>query len=571
MDAPWFPHYEPSVPHSLRLPSITLPAMFEQTARRFPNNVATKFILKYLAGGAITIGGTQTYAQLRQHIAQFAAALVARGVQPGDRVAIMLPNSPQYVIAFYGALSAGAVVVNVNPTYTARELKHQLNDSGAEVVVLLNLFLPRLQEIKAETPVRHTVVSHIFDLLPFPARLLVERAQRKTPEWVDVVPTADTEMFEALLNHAAPPAPPLPADPDQVALFQYTGGTTGLPKAAMLTHRNLVANVIQVTAWMTSCEPGREQVMGAIPYFHVYGLTVGMNFTIYVGGTQILMPNPRPLENVMRIIHHERATIFPGVPAMYIGIVNHPQVAKYDLRSVKACICGSAALPIEIQDRFNALTGGRLVEGYGLTETSPTTHANPVYGERRSGSIGLPLPNVEAVIVDEQGLPLMPGDPASGELWVRGPMVMRGYWNHPDDDALDADGWLHTGDIARMDRDGYFYIVDRKKDMINASGYKVLPREVEEVLFRHPAVLEAAVAGVPDPKRGENVKAFIVLRPGASATVAELEAFCRADLAPYKVPHAWEFRTELPKTTVGKVLRRVLVAETVAQATPLPS
>lgn len=564
----WLQHYEATVPATLHYPAITLPQMLRQTSAQYGRKCATKFILKYLLGGRYTVGGSLRYAELQQHVDRFAAALRARGVQPGDRVALMLPNSPQYVIAFYGALLAGAIVVNINPTYTPRELRHQLQDSGAETLVLLNLFKPRLDEIRAETNVKRVIVSHIFDLLGFPSRQLAAAAQRKTPEWVSVTPGGGVEFFETLLAETHP-VPTDPTDPDAVALFQYTGGTTGLPKAAMLTHRNLVTNAIQIAAWMTSTEPGNERIMAAIPYFHVYGMSVGMNYAVYTGSSQILVPNPRPIENVMKVIHNERTTIFPGVPLMYLGIINHPDVAKYDLKSVKACLSGSAPLPIEVQDRFNALTGGRLVEGYGLTETSPVTHANPVYGERRNGSIGLPLPDVEAVVVDEQGLPLFAGSAETGELWVRGPMVMKGYWQRTEDQPIDENGWLHTGDIARQDQDGYFYIVDRIKDLINAGGYKVLPREVEEVLFTHPAVLEAAVAGVPSATRGEDVKAFVVLRPGHSATGEELSAFCRTQLAPYKVPHAWEFRTDLPKTTVGKVLRRVLVEETTkASATP---
>jgi long-chain acyl-CoA synthetase len=304
--------------------------------------------------------------------------------------------------------------------------------------------------------------------------------------------------------------------------------------------------------------------MAAIPFFHVYGMTVGMNFGIYLGAQLVIVPNPRPIDNVMQVIARERTTIFPGVPAMYIGIVNHPQVKQFDLRSIKACISGSAALPMETQEQFGVLTGGQLVEGYGLTEAAPTTHCNPIGGQRKAGSIGVPLPDVEARLVDPQsGFPVLWGSDESGELQVRGPNIMKGYWNRPEETAacLDEDGWLRTGDIATMDEDGYFYIVDRLKDMINASGYKVLPREVEEVLFSHPAVLEAAVAGVPDAKRGETVKAFVVLKPGAHATEAEIQAYCRERLAPYKLPRAVEFRDELPKTQVGKVLRRVLVEE----------
>jgi long-chain acyl-CoA synthetase len=564
VNAAWLARYEPDVPHTLTFPDIPLQRFLEDAARRYPDKTATKIVLKYLLGGRLTVGGTLSYRELNNYADRFAAALAKLGVKPGDRVAVMLPNSPQFVIAFYGALKAGAVVVNVNPTYTARELEHQLIDAGAETIVMLNLFYKRLAEVRERTPIKHTIVTHIFDLLPFPSKQLVERAQRKEADWVTVDPGPGCYLFEPLLTNAPSKPPQITVKPDDVALFQYTGGTTGVPKAAMLTHKNLVANTLQVVSFLPSAEPGKETVMAAIPFFHVYGMTVAMNFAIYVGGEIVIVPNPRPIDNVMRIIAKERATIFPGVPAMYIGIINHPDVHKTDLRSIKACISGSAPLPMEVQEKFGTLTGGRLVEGYGLTETSPVTHCNPVFGERRAGSIGLPLPNVEARIVNpDTGLPVPWGSDEVGELLVRGPNIMKGYWNKPDDTAatIDEDGWLHTGDIARMDEDGYFYIVDRKKDMIIASGYKVLPREVEEVLFSHPEVLEAAVAGVPDSYRGETVKAFIVPKPGTAPTAEEITAFCRERLAPYKVPRQIEFRQELPKTQVGKVLRRVLVEE----------
>jgi long-chain acyl-CoA synthetase len=426
------------------------------------------------------------------------------------------------------------------------------------------LFCNRLNGIKSDTSIKHTIVTHVFDLLPSPAKQLVRHTQQKEKDWVDVTPSADVHLFEDLLaQHSAQP-PQVHVTPDDIALFQYTGGTTGSPKAAMLTHKNLVANTLQVVAFMPTLEPGKEKIMAAIPFFHVYGMTVGMNFGIYLGAELVVMPNPRPIDNVLQVITKEHTTIFPGVPAMYIGIVNHPQVKQFDLQSIKACISGSAALPMEIQEQFGALSGGRLVEGYGLTEAAPVTHCNPVGGQRKAGSIGVPLPDVEARLVDpESGFPVLWGSDEGGELQVRGPNVMKGYWNRPEETAacLDEDGWLRTGDIAKMDEDGYFYIVDRLKDMINASGYKVLPREVEEVLFSHPAVLEAAVAGVPDAKRGETVKAFVVLKPGAHATEAEIAAYCRERLAPYKLPREIEFRDELPKTQVGKVLRRVLVEE----------
>lgn len=565
VNAAWFNHYEPNVPHTLTYPDVPLQHLLEDTARRYPNHIATKLVLKYLLGGKVTIGGTLTYRQLNAYADRFAAALVTMGVKPGDRVGLMLPNSPQFVIAFYGALKAGAIVVNINPTYTPHELKYQLNDAGAETIILLNLFHNRLKEVQSQTPIRNTIVTHIFDLLPRPSKLMVRRAQQKEPEWVDVQPGPGLHLFETVLATPLAQAPQRPlARPDDVALFQYTGGTTGVPKAAMLTHRNLVANTLQVVAFLPSAEPGKEKVMAAIPFFHVYGMTAAMNFAIYLGGQIVIVPNPRPIDNVMRVIATERTTIFPGVPAMYNGIINHPQVKKLDLSSIKVCISGSAALPMEVQEQFGKLTGGRLVEGYGLTETAPVTHCNPIYGNRRAGSIGLPMPDVEARIINpDTGLPIPWGSDETGELLVRGPNVMKGYWNRPEETAntIDEEGWLYTGDIARMDEDGFFFIVDRKKDMINASGYKVLPREVEEVLFSHPQVLEAAVAGVPDTYRGETVKAFVVAKPGMSPSAEELIAHCRTQLAAYKVPRQIEFRAELPKTQVGKVLRRVLIDE----------
>ena len=379
---------------------------------------------------------------------------------------------------------------------------------------------------------------------------------------VDVPEGSGVYAFRKLLD-AHPEAPPQVAvSSDDTAFFQYTGGTTGVPKAAMLSHFNLVANTVQVRRWMVTLEDGKERMMGAIPFFHVYGMTVAMSLAIYLGAELIVVPNPRPIEGVMKAIDKERATVFPGVPTMYIGIINHPDVGKYDLKSVKACISGAAPLPMDVQTRFGEITGGRLVEGYGLTEAAPVSHCNPIYGQRKAGSIGLPFPDVEAKIMDYDKFVEKPQG-EEGELWLRGPQVMQGYWGRPDETAktITEDGWLRTGDIARMDSDGYFYIVDRLKDIIIASGFNVVPREVEEVLFEHPKVQEAVVAGVPDAYRGETVKAYVVLRSGEAATADELIAFCAERLAPYKVPKYVEFRSELPKTQVGKFLRRVLVEE----------
>jgi long-chain acyl-CoA synthetase len=565
MDHPWFSSYEPRVPKSLEYPDVTIDYFLSESARKFPYNTALSFVLSYVAGDRITVGGRHTYTQLAQLVEQFAGALYAQGVRKGDRVALMLPNSPQFVIAFFAAIRLGAIVVNNNPTYTARELKHQLEDSGAETIILLNLFWPRLKEVLGETPVKRVIVTYIYDTLRFPFTQLVRAKQKKDPAWADVSQGDPVLFFRDLIRQKQPMPPPQRITPDDIALFQYTGGTTGLPKAAMLTHRNLVANTLQVSSWLTDQKPGQEKIMAAIPFFHVYGMTVAMIFGLQAGAELVIVPNPRPVDNVMRVIQHERCTIFPGVPAMYIGIVNHKNVADYDLRSVRACISGSAPLPMEIQERFGQITGGRLVEGFGMTELSPVSHCNPIYGTRKAGSIGIPLPDVEAKIVDlETGADIeLPSD-QQGELCVRGPMVMKGYWQRDDETAqtIDQGGWLHTGDICKIDADGFFYIVDRKKDMIIASGFKVLPRDVEEVLFQHPKVLEAAVVGVPHPKRGDDtVTAFVVPKAGEKLSIDELREFCKAQLAPYKVPREWEFRDELPKTTVGKVLRRVLVEE----------
>ncbi len=565
MNKIWLSHYEPGVPHSLTYPDITLNDLLMNSAKTYADHTATNFVLRYLLGGRFTVGGKLSYRQLNEKVDRMATALYQLGVRKGDRVAIMLPNSPHYVITFFACMRLGAIVVNTNPTYTGREIQHQLSDSGAETIVLLNIFWPRLREVRSETPVKRVIVAHVFDTLGFPSNLLVKSAQKKTPEWVDVLPEQDIFFFQHLLEKYGPTPPRVSISPDDVALFQYTGGTTGLPKAAMLTHRNLIANVIQIAAWLVRGKPGGEKMMAAIPFFHVYGMTVAMLYSIHMGAEIVIVPSPRPIDNVMNVIQRERCTLFPGVPAMYIGIVNHPKVNEYDLRSVTACISGSAPLPMDVQEKFGQLTGGRLVEGFGMTEASPVTHCNPVFGERRAGSIGVPFPDTEAKVVDlDTGMEIEPGSDATGELCVRGPQVMKGYWQRPEETAqtIDADGWLHTGDIARVDKDGYFYIVDRKKDMINVGGLKVLPRDVEEVLFMHPKVMEAVVVGVPHPQRGDDtVKAFIVPKPGENPTAEEIKEFCKLHLAPYKVPREVEFRTELPKTLVGKVLRRVLVEE----------
>jgi long-chain acyl-CoA synthetase len=560
MDKPWLANYEKEVPRSIDYPRMPLYQILEDSAAKYPDQPAIHLILRYL--GPVTLGARLTYRQLLGEVNRFAAALTALGVRQEDRVALMLPNLPQFVISFFGATKVGAIIVNTNPTYTGREMQYQFADAGAETVVLLSPSYQRLQAVQAQTQIKRVLITDVPDYVPAPFNALVKSTLRKEKLMVDVPEGDGVYHFRKLLNAHPEPPPKVAVDPADTALFQYTGGTTGIPKAAMLSHFNMVVNTIQVRRWMVTLQEGQERVMAALPFFHVYGMTVAMCLAMYLGSELVMVPSPRPIDNVMKVIHKEKCTIFPGVPTMYIGIINHPDVSKYDLRSVKACISGAAPLPMDVQIKFGEITGGRLVEGYGLTEAAPVTHCNPIYGLRKAGSIGIPFPDVEAKIMDYDTLAEKPlGE--EGELWLRGPQVMTGYWQKPDETVktVTPDGWLRTGDIAKTDEQGYFYIVDRLKDMINVSGYKVIPREVEEVLFTHPKVQEAVVAGVPDPVRGETVKAYIVLKPGETATADEIIAFCKKRLAGFKVPWQIEFRAELPKTMVGKFLRRVLVEQ----------
>jgi long-chain acyl-CoA synthetase len=435
-------------------------------------------------------------------------------------------------------------------------------------MVLLDQFVPRLRTIQSSTAVARVIVVDLTKNLPWPSRSIARLVQRLKRERIRLPRAADLFDFHDLVRTHPPTPPRNEAGPGDVAVLQYTGGTTGTPKAAMLTHRNLVANSLQARAWFPRTAEGKEVFLGAIPFFHVYGLTSVLLFGVAAGAEIVIIPRPRPVDIVLEALQRFRATLFPGVPTLYAALNDHPRVGEYDLRSGALCVSGAAPLPREVAERFEGLTGGRLVEGYGLTEASPLTHCTPLFGERRAGSIGLPFPDTEARIVDlTDGHPLPVGE--EGELEVRGPQVMAGFWNRPEDTAeVLKDGWLRTGDIARMDADGYFYAIDRRKDMIDASGFKVLPREVEEVLLTHPKVHEAVVAGVPNAYRGETVKAFVVLRPGEKATDDEIVDFCRLHLAAFKLPRLVEFRTELPKSMVGKYLRRVLVEEEAARRAP---
>ncbi len=555
-ERPWLRFYEEGVPATIAVPDATLIDLFDRTAARAPDKVALRFFLD----PRLPVPSL-TWAKLRERSLRFATALFQLGVRKGDRVAIMLPNCPEFVVAFYGALRIGAIPVNTNPMYVAREMREQLGDSGAETLVLLDQFFPRLREIHAATRVRRVIVVDVTEGLPWPARTLARLAQARRGERAKVPAETDVSLFHDLLRSYPPTPPGASLHSTDVALLQYTGGTTGTPKGAMLTHRNLVANSLQAAAWFPRRREGHEVVLGAVPLFHTYGLTAVLLLGVENAAEIVLLPRPRPLDIVLEALQRFRPTLFPGVPTLYAGLIDHPRVGEYDLRTGTQCLSGAASLPARVVERFEALTGGRLVEGYGLTETSPLTHGTPIHGERRIGSIGIPMSSTDARIVDlATGEPLPAG--GEGELEVRGPQVMLGYWNRPAETAeMLHDGWLRTGDICRMDEDGYFHVMDRRKDIIDASGFKIFPREVEEVLLMHPAVQEAVVAGVEDAYRGETVKAFVVLRPGHSATAEEIGDFCRLHLAAFKIPRQVEFRAELPKTLVGKYLRRVLVEE----------
>lgn len=531
--------------------------LLEESAQRFPDRPA---IIYY--------GRQISYRQLNGLSKTFAAALHDLGVKKGDRVSINLPNIPQFVIAFYGALRLGAIVVQTNPMYTERELKELLNDSGAETMITLDLLYPRVRAIRSETGLKQVILTSIKDFLPpllkalYPLKELLEHKRVN-------LKGEDFYSFPGLLRRYRGQQPPqVELEPENdVALLQYTGGTTGLPKGAMLTHRNLVANALQTRSWFLRAEEGHERVLAVLPFFHVYGMTVAMNLPIALASAMILLPRFQ-IDELLKTINRYQPTMFPGAPTIYVAFNNHPQIKKYKVGSINDCISGSAPLPVEVKRRFEELTGGRLVEGYGLSEASPVTHSNPLDGRDIPGSIGLPFPDTEAKIVNPAtGEDLGVGE--VGELLIRGPQVMKGYWNNPEETAgVLKEGWLYTGDIARMDEQGYFYIVDREKDVIIASGYNVYPREVEEVLYQYqyPKVAEVVVIGVPDPYRGETVKAFIVPRAGEELNKEEIIAFCRERLAAYKVPKLIEFRDSLPKTAVGKILKRELREEELRKA-----
>ncbi|WP_456273814.1 long-chain-fatty-acid--CoA ligase [Bacillus sp. AK031] len=552
MERPWLELYPEEIKKELDYTPAPLQDYLTKAAELYPEKSAIHFMGKEIS-----------YRDLYDSALKFANYLRSLGIEKGDRVAIMLPNTPQSVIGYYGILYAGGVVVQTNPLYMERELEYQMNDSGAKVILTMDILFPRVSKVMNDTSLQHIIVTAIKDYLPFPKNLVYPFIQKKQYGIVvKVEPSEKFHLFTEIMKKSSNETIDLPFDfEEDLALLQYTGGTTGFPKGVMLTHKNLVSNAAMCDTWLYKCKKGEEIILGILPFFHVYGMTTVMILSVMQGYKMVLLPK-FDVETTLKTIQKQKPTLFPGAPTIYIGLLNHPDLKKYDLSSVHSCISGSAPLPVEVQQKFEEVTGGKLVEGYGLTESSPVTHANFLWDrERMKGSVGIPWPDTDSAIFSmETGEKLPPNE--IGEICVKGPQVMKGYWNRPEETEMTMkDGWLLTGDLGYMDEKGYFYVVDRKKDMIIAGGFNIYPREIEEVLYEHPDVQEVVAAGIPDPYRGETVKAYIVLKENSNASEEELDEFVRKHLAAYKVPRIYEFRDELPKTAVGKILRRALVDE----------
>jgi long-chain acyl-CoA synthetase len=550
MEKTWHRFYDEGVPFDIDPPQDPIFACLERSAQAFPHVTATEFI-----------GARLTYQQLADQVKRFAASLSQLGVEPGDRVAIMLPNCPQTIIAYYAILRIGGVAVMTNPMYVERELGHQLRDAGAKVLVGLDHLYPRIDRVWKDTAIKQLVITSIRDYLPFPLNFLYPFKAKKQNLNMKVPYGGSIHSFKRLVKDS-PGNPPRPeVAVNDLALLQYTGATTGVAKGVMLTHGNLVANFMQISAWLPTLNCGEERFICVLPFFHVFGMTTAMNWPIYLAATMTLLPRFET-KDFLKTINKSRPTIALLVPTIFTALINYPEISKYNLSSINYVVSGSAPLPVEIMNRFEKLTGSVILEGYGLTEASPVTHVNPVKSKRKAGSIGIALPSTDARIVDlETGTEEQQvGQP--GELVIKGPQVMKGYWNMDEETAKTIkDGWLHTGDIAHMDEDGYVFIIDRKKDMIIAGGYNIYPRDIDEVLYEHPKIADAVTIGVPDEYRGETVKIFVVVKPGETLTEEEVMAHCKERLASYKVPRLVEFRDELPKTMVGKVLRKELRSE----------
>ncbi len=541
----WHKSYAPGVPRSIDFEEITLPEVLTRTAERFPKRTALLFM-----------GRNISYAELEQSVNRFANALRALGVEPSDKVALLLPNIPNIVIAYYAIWRVGAVPVPNNPMYTDRELEAQLNDSGATVLVTLDLLATRMLVLRPKTKLRHIVSCHVNDYLPFAARKLFPLLKKDAYLRYEKAP--DHHEFVRLMEDASPSFRGRPPSLDDIALIPYTGGTTGVSKGVVLTHRNVTCKNQMLEAWFSDMKDLPERELAIFPFFHLAGFTAVMTLAVRMGWTDVLVPRPDAPTALKMMVKH-KTTVVPAVPTIYVGLLGLPDFKDADLSFVKGFFCAAAPLALETITALKQATGAQLVEGYGLTESTGLVTLTPWRGRLKQGSAGVPLPNTDMKIVDlETGTTELPVG-QEGEIVFRGPQMCRGYYNRPEETAQALrDGWFHTGDIGRVDEDGYVYLVDRKKDMIIAGGYNIYPRDIDEVLFDHPKVLEACAVGVPHAYRGEAVKAFVVAKPGETLTEEELDAYCRQNLAAYKVPKAYEFLESLPKSTVGKVLRREL-------------
>jgi len=545
-DRVWLKHYDEGVPASLAYPRIPLFGFLEATAEKHPRRRALSYLGKEIS-----------YGELDALVNRAANALLKLGVQPGERVALYLANTPQFVISLYAALKIGAVAVAINPLLTADEVAFELNDSGAKTVVVMSRFYPLVQEVRGQTSLENVIVTNVKAYFPWMKKLLFTLLKEREDR---VALLEGDHLLETLMASGSPEKPGIDVGADETALLQYTSGTTGSPKGVMLSHYNLVVNALQCRRWVVDTVEGEERVLGWLPFFHAFGMTACLGFTMSCSGALILIPDPGDLGAILRTIEKEKITMLPGVPTMYAALGRHRKISSYDLTSIRACISGGAPLMAKVKARFVELTGSRLVEGYGLSEAAPVTHANPINGLNKEGSIGIPMPDTACRVVDlETGEKELPVG-QEGELVVRGPQVMKGYWQQPGmtEEALRG-GWLYTGDVVIMDEEGYFRVVDRKKDIIIVKGFNVSPTEVEKAIGLHPKVEEAAVVGIPDEYRGEAIKAFVVAREGERLTEGELLAFLRTRLARFKIPRRVEFVDSLPKNVMGKMLRRLLL------------
>lgn len=555
LDKPWLKNYGKGVPATPNYEEACVTEFFDKSAANFPDSMALLFM-----------GYKLLFKDAKDMVDRFASALTSYGIKKGDSVAILLPNTIPCVVAYYAALKVGAIVVMNNPLYTDHELEYQFNDSGSKVLITLDLLGNRMINLRQKTKIKQIIYTSIGDYLPFPKSILFPLVGKKKGLKADVKEAPDVFKWKDVIAANQPQTSFPKLNFKDTAMYQYSGGTTGVPKGAILSHGNISKQVQQISAWFPGFKDGEEIMLGALPFFHIFGISVSMNFGIYRAWGNVLVPKPQP-DPLIETFTKFKPTFAPMVPTMYIGLINHPKIGETDLSFIKGCFSGSAPLPVEVIKEFEAKTGAIICEGFGLSESSPVTHINPfVAGKSIAGSIGLPIPDTVCRIVDITDRKTDVPVGIEGELIIQGPQVMKEYWSKPDETAKTIrDGWLHTGDIAKMDEDGYFYIVDRLKDMIISGGYNVYPRDIDEVYFENPKVEEACAIGLPHPTRGESIKVFIVLKQGQTATEEEMIKYAETKLARYKLPTEVEFIKELPKTTVGKVLRKELRAKEMAK------